>query len=899
MGVPSFFRWLSRKYPKIISPVIEEENDLYTNTNPNGELDNLYLDMNGIVHPCSHPENKPPPENEDEMLLAVFEYTNRVLNMARPRKVLYIAVDGVAPRAKMNQQRARRFRSAKEAAEKDGGPMEDDENLDDDDNSTSESGKSKKKTWDSNAITPGTPFMDKLASGLRYWISFKLSTDPGWKDLQVIISDATVPGEGEHKIMSFIRAQRQDPQYNPNTTHCIYGLDADLIFLGLATHEPHFKILREDVFEQTIDKRSNRNNSRYDPKRELSEQEKQDLEAKDKKKPFLWLHISVLREYLRIELFVPRLSFPFDFERAIDDWVFMCFFCGNDFLPHLPSLDVRENSIDSLVRIWKEILPTFKEFMTLDGHLNYECVEKLLRQLGSNESRVFMTKRSKEMRKLENQHKRKLQQLENEFDTSTAVEIGESGGNHTNAYNKKFKFDQNGQTLAVDKKNDEEEEDSYDPSSSAQSTSTLEPTDSNMNKAEQMRSKLKQLKDKRTFKQTQVQDKFQEYLSENNLPSAPTPSSGIYDSDQIVKLYEPGYQERYYKIKFGCRNAEEIHKTKRNVVKSYFEGISWVLLYYYQGCQSWNWYYPFHYAPFAQDFVNLGELLDEQDDMTDDGVTDMDTKVKTTKREIAFELGEPFTPFEQLMSVLPASSGHTLPKIFRELMKSPDSEIIEFYPTEFPIDMNGKKMQWQGITILPFINEKKLLKAVRAQYVNLSDADKERNKLKKEILLMSKENVNYGKLKAQVYEHQAEVEIHHFNSGLSGIVKPNDEDSFDINGKSPCPVSGGFPDLENKNFMKFNFANVQHFENKSIILNGYIPHFPALTQVDRDNLIHGFGTSYNRRGGYGNQSYGQGHGMYFRVDDMKANIIKTGPYGNTQYKPRLGGYKSFYFSRGG
>ena len=98
MGVPAFFRWLSRKYPSVIIECLEQKTQECdgvkqpvdsTQPNPNQvEFDNLYLDMNGIIHPCTHPEDKPAPKNEDEMMIAIFECIDRLFAIVRPRKVL-------------------------------------------------------------------------------------------------------------------------------------------------------------------------------------------------------------------------------------------------------------------------------------------------------------------------------------------------------------------------------------------------------------------------------------------------------------------------------------------------------------------------------------------------------------------------------------------------------------------------------------------------------------------------------------------------------------------------------------------------------------------------------------------------------------------------------------------
>ena len=346
MGVPAFYRWLSEKYPKIIQDVAEARVHLAPNSgsitlpfdltlpNPSDlETDNLYIDMNGIIHPCSHPEHGEQPKNEQEMYDNVCNYVDRLMRAVRPRKLLYLAIDGVAPRAKMNQQRSRRFRSAQEARER----CETEEEVR---KSLREMGEGhipppSEKPWDSNVITPGTPFMLDLSEYIRFYIRKRIATDKGWKNLKVIFSDASIPGEGEHKIMAHVRQQRGQPGYNPNLVHVLHGLDADLIMLALATHEAHFYILREEV---VFGRRSEENNQKrreesgFAMKQKLLDEEvgAEAMElAENKNKPLQRLSIPILREYLANE-FASVLNPPFQgevsFERLVDDVVFMCFF---------------------------------------------------------------------------------------------------------------------------------------------------------------------------------------------------------------------------------------------------------------------------------------------------------------------------------------------------------------------------------------------------------------------------------------------------------------------------------------------------------------------------------------------------------------------------------------------
>ncbi|XP_050991483.1 5'-3' exoribonuclease 1 isoform X1 [Labeo rohita] len=352
MGVPKFYRWISERYP-CLSEVVKEHQI--------PEFDNLYLDMNGIIHQCSHPNDEDVHFriSEEKIFADIFHYLEVLFRIIKPRKVFFMAVDGVAPRAKMNQQRGRRFRSAKEAEEKIKKALEKGEVL------------PTEARFDSNCITPGTDFMARLQEQLKYFVHNKLSTDKSWQGVNVYLSGHETPGEGEHKIMEFIRSETTKPGHNPNTRHCLYGLDADLIMLGLTSHEPHFSLLREEV----------RFGGKKSQKRITAPEET----------TFHLLHLSLMREYIDYEFSELRnkISFEYDLERIIDDWVLMGFLVGNDFIPHLPHLHINHDALPLLYRTYISVLPSLGGYLNENGRLNLVNFEKYLEKLSDFDQEHF------------------------------------------------------------------------------------------------------------------------------------------------------------------------------------------------------------------------------------------------------------------------------------------------------------------------------------------------------------------------------------------------------------------------------------------------------------------------------------------------------------------------------
>ncbi|XP_026681598.1 5'-3' exoribonuclease 1 isoform X1 [Diaphorina citri] len=707
MGVPKFFRYISERYP-CLSEVVREYQI--------PEFDNLYLDMNGIIHNCSHPNDNDPHFRitEKQIFQDIFHYIEILFRMIQPKKLFFMAIDGVAPRAKMNQQRGRRFRSAKEAEVLEQKAKEKGERL------------PTEKRFDSNCITPGTPFMCRLHQQLRYFVKLKITTDKLWKDVCVILSGHETPGEGEHKIMDYIRYMKSKPDYNPNMRHCLYGLDADLIMLGLCTHEPYFSLLREEVKFNT---KSNKGGSQIVTPEETK---------------FFLLHLSLMRDYLELEFGKLKepgvLSFPFSIENIIDDWVLMGFLIGNDFIPNLPDLHIINGALPLLYKVYQEVLPTLDGYINEGGYLNLKRFEKFLTKLASFDFEQFREKYAD------------IQYLE-----------GKMGKKFSDVFHKEKSKEMDPDLAALIKATD----DDYD-----------DGTEEVLNYAN-----------------------YEEYYYSDE------------DEEWRTNFFSEFGQHKtdYYHYKLDY--AKVTNEVLRDQAECYIRAIQWNLHYYYNGCVSWSWYYPHHYAPYISDIKDFSHL------------------------NLKYEMGEPFLPFQQLLAVLPAASKELLPEPYQNLMTLENSPILEYYPEEFATDLNGKKQDWEAVVLIPFIDEVKLIKAMDAVEHLLTDEERSRNR-HGPMLVYTYSNVNLGTALAPDYfpaineNHAVEKPLYrddiyvHPNKLRKGLCQ-------DVNLKLYVTH---FPTLKHVQFThKIENAKVKVFQqpsrNESIIIVQDKVQVPSLKQV--------------------------------------------------------------------
>lgn len=318
MGIFNFFKFFKDKFSQNIYRINSSvKNEVYI------DVDNLMIDMNGIFHTSAqkifkYGSFKPPGDiaftvdnnqrNQERVFRDVCENIETILITVNPNRRLILCVDGPAPVAKQLQQSKRRYVSSLSRKEDD-------------------------PSFDSNCISPGTKFMDHMNKYIDWFIRCKITEDPLWQNLEVIFSNDKVEAEGEHKLQSYVRKYGK-----PNESFMIHGLDSDLIMLSLISHCPKFYILRDDTFDKT-------NN-------------------------FLLLDMPLIRpqiiEMMRWECntldYDDRPIHKFNEMWAINDFVFLCFMVGNDFLHHVPALEIVEGGIEVIIECCKRVSAD-------DGHI--------------------------------------------------------------------------------------------------------------------------------------------------------------------------------------------------------------------------------------------------------------------------------------------------------------------------------------------------------------------------------------------------------------------------------------------------------------------------------------------------------------------------------------------------
>lgn len=341
MGIPYYFHKITQEYKNIIISSAPK-------------CDRLFLDFNGIIHNVfNRVKNEVSPticknDFEDILITNITQYMLYICDFVNPKQLLYICIDGVAPFGKIKQQRMRRYLS----------------------NWYKQQIKQTGYNWDSNTISPGTEFMNKLSQKLREYIK----NNQDHHKFEIILSDSQERGEGEHKIFDYIHFHE-----NKNHIDVIYGLDADLIMLSLICDKSNKFLLREP--------------QHFHSKNNFSE------------KAFLLLNISLLKS---------KLLLSFNNQIDVNSYVFLCFLIGNDFLPNLSYLTIKSNGIDNIMQAYMNIKDDDTIVFTNEKdsyEINFSVLGRLFEQLYKQEDVSLKNLHDNYYRKkmIFNEHKNKLE----------------------------------------------------------------------------------------------------------------------------------------------------------------------------------------------------------------------------------------------------------------------------------------------------------------------------------------------------------------------------------------------------------------------------------------------------------------------------------------------------------
>jgi 5'-3' exonuclease len=353
MGIPYYFSYLIKNHNLIISKL------QFLNNN----IANLFLDCNSLIYDSLNFEKfQTKDQFESYIIENVIIKIGEIIKAINPSDTIYIAFDGVPPFAKISQQKNRRYKSAYQS------------NL-----------FKTEALWDSCAITPGTCFMANLNNALS--LHFKngnyvnsANSSSAHKPLNVILSLSNEAGEGEHKLFEYIRQSTSIA----NKNSVIYGMDADLIMLSLnhLKYTQHIYLYRETpVFISSLDK-------------SLSENEKYIINI-NLLGSIIYREItndiimeSDTPDWLREAQFTMDISFNkihnSGFYNKIEDYIFICFLLGNDFLPHFPALNIRLNGFTILLECYKKLFGA-NDFLLSNNTINWHNFKKYIKALAEHE----------------------------------------------------------------------------------------------------------------------------------------------------------------------------------------------------------------------------------------------------------------------------------------------------------------------------------------------------------------------------------------------------------------------------------------------------------------------------------------------------------------------------------